>query len=159
MSKPTLCTKVRHAKRRVREAVVPSVASLAVGLSLGMASTPGNAATETDHVRQYRQCAQEDGPRCVWRNHGPGFSYVSAGGWQDRNPRVWPVSDRLADELISRHGTWKHAPRGVRWDTVGRCLSPCEVPLRSFVTGKRAVVSYVDGTAYVIRWDGTVGAS
>ena len=153
MSKPSICVRVGRFRRRVREAFMPSVASLAVGLALGAASSPTEAATEAS-VRQYPQCAQEDSAQCVWLNSGPGFSFVS-GAPRDPAPRVFRVSDRLAHQLADRHGTWQRAPRGQSWDLV----HPTRDGRATVTTGRDAVISYIGGTTFVITREGLVASS
>ena len=94
-----------------------AITAALVGIPAGLLATApqSDAATERPaHVRQYPQCAQEDGQLCVWRNEGPGYSFVAG---KDRNPGPrediarFRVSDRIADILIARDN-WRQAPAG-----------------------------------------------
>lgn len=102
--------------------------------------------------RQYRACPSEDSAACIWHNQGPGFSFVSNTGEGGTSTKVYRVSDRLADKLQARHGTW-HRPGdyiGKRFDTThgGRTI-----------TVQRGDVVSVGGTTYVIRPSGVVASS
>lgn len=99
--------------------------------------------------RQYPACDQEDDTACIWHNSGPGFSFVS--GVRHDSGQVWRVSDRLANKLQRREGTWRRPGhwRGIQID---------DTHGGSFVIRRGDVVS-VGGTTYVIRKSGRVGTS
>jgi hypothetical protein len=125
-----------------------ALATLALTAGVTLAAMPATQASDAQRVRQYPRCATEDSAHCIWRNQGPGFSFVS-GAPRHPAPRVYRVSGRLADKLI-RRDNWQRAPRGMHVDTVRGN--------RTFVTGRHAVISY-GPTTYVIRANGTVGGS
>ena len=158
MSKPSICTRVSRFRRRVHEAVVPCAVSALVGLAMGASATaPSDAATEqatASHVRQYPACAQEDGQLCVFRNQGPGYSFVAG---KDRDPSVrediarFRVRNALADELIQRDN-W-HPADHIPWADLVHPTRSGQTVMRP---GRHAVVSY-GPTTYVI--DGRLVAS
>lgn len=137
----------------VAATIVIAAGILGAAEGAGQAATAQSteAATETAqrHVRQYPACAQEDDTACIWHNSGPGFSFVS--GIRHDSGQVWRVSDRLANKLQRREGTWRRPGhwRGVRID---------DTHGGSFVIRRGDVVS-VGGTTYVIRKSGRVGTS
>lgn len=143
-------------------------AALAAGTSAAVAApsgagelgsglqTAGNAIGGRDYVaanRQYPECATEDSVNCVWRNQGPGFSHVN-GPHRQPAPRIVRVSDRLADRLINRHGTWKRPD--ARW--LGDRVDRVDAHGGSFTVNRDTVISFRGGTTYLIR-NGMVASS
>ncbi|MGH3477630.1 MAG: hypothetical protein ACRDQD_12410 [Nocardioidaceae bacterium] len=110
------------------------------------------AAVETAPLakRQYPSCATEDSANCVWQNQGPGFSFVS-GPNRHPAPRVYRVSDRLADKLVARRGTWE---RPGRW--LGLIVDTTHG--HTYRVNRETVVSPVGGTTFFVR-NGRVASS
>lgn len=133
------------------------IAGLAVAAGIATLAVSAPSATASPYEgppakRQYPQCRQEDDRNCVWLNHGPGYSFVS--GPVVINPNapqeVYRVSNRLANKLIARHGSWQRPE-----DWIGTRVD--DTHGGSFVVNRRTVVS-IGGTTYFIR-QGRVGTS
>ncbi len=111
---PGLRKGARIAKRRAVDMTGGALTGLLIG-GLAMTPAPSNASEiRPAHVRQYPQCAEEDGQLCVWRNVGPGYSFVAGKDTQagpGESVKRFRVSNALADKLIARDN-WRQAPAG-----------------------------------------------